>query len=163
MENSENLDGTTEIREGQKIKGRPGIEKIGKKFSKEYQPTLAARKRKYIKKKLLEDLLALQYTGTKDGKVLDMMAEYFDVPREAITIEMMMDFRQIEKSIAKSDTKAYTAVKEFVYGKPKQSTDITTKGKAITTNKTPVINIHAYQPDIPIDETEDDDPEELTT
>lgn len=102
-----------------------------KQFSADNQPSgkaksegkAAAKRGRELTKALLE----LTFTGAKDSPLKKAIAEYFGVPAEDLTIEMMMNMRQMEKAIQKADTFAYNAVMARAFGMPKQQTEVTGK------------------------------------
>jgi hypothetical protein len=81
-------------------------------------------------KQLMETILRMPYKGKANGEMLRAMAEYFDVKQADITTEVMMVFRQIEKSIAKRDTPAFKEVYDRVHGKVLQKFEATGEGGA---------------------------------
>jgi hypothetical protein len=111
-------------------RGTRGNKNLGKqygqqtRFAKDNQPPPENKAAGQLKAKqgqaLALAILKMKYKGPKGGELGKLMAEYFDVPESEITVEMMMDFRQIEKAIAKNDTNAWSAMKSRAFGQPKQ-------------------------------------------
>ena len=105
------------------------------KFTKDTQPSGAAKSAGWKKKtkgvELAKAVLNLAFKGAKDSELKKLAAEYFAIPEDKITVEVMLLFRQAEKAIQKADTAAFKAVMERAHGLPSSSIDITTKGKAI--------------------------------
>lgn len=95
----------------------------GKKFSKDYQPDPKKVSEGVKRHYAIRDMLSL-VTGEKfegSTKVYrDLCAVYFGIKPEDVTVRMVMDFRQIEKGILKGDTRAYEAVMNRAYGKPRE-------------------------------------------
>lgn len=93
-------------------------------WSSTNQPSPEAKSRGAKKKRALRDLMQICTGSTfNDAQKVSFQknaALYFGIPESKITIEMMMDFRQIEKAIMKADTYAYNSLKEWAYGSPKQ-------------------------------------------
>lgn len=98
-----------------------------KKFTRTNQPSgkrkSAGKLRAKVGQELLQAIFELPFKGAQDGKIKKQIADYFDIPESDITNEMMMDFRQIEKAVSKADTAAYNALKNRLYGLPKQQID----------------------------------------
>jgi hypothetical protein len=106
-----------------------GIE-TGVPFSKENQPSIEAKKEGWAKKKkafeLVQAVLDLSFKGKKGSAIKKMASDYFGISEEDITMEVMLVFRQVEKAIQKSDTKAFTAIMDRAFGKPKERVDLNT-------------------------------------
>lgn len=102
----------------------------GKPFKKgEDQSRLSeAKKKGWAEKRLLKNLLNIitdkKFNAKQNSDWRQLASEFFGIPAEEITVETMMEFRQFEKAINNGDTYAYNAIKDRVYGKPKQSLDI---------------------------------------
>ncbi len=75
-----------------------------------------ARREKKQRKLILQEILELK----ANNKVANKLAEVYGVDVEDISLEAAMDFMQVTKAIQSKDTQAYNAVKDRVYGKPKQ-------------------------------------------
>ncbi len=121
----------TVIKPSKKVSPRSGLPAPnGPKYSKENQPSPEAKKAGWAKKragKLLSQFILEQgYKGLKDSALRKGMAEYFNVPEDKITVEMMMTFRQIEKAITKADTEAFKAIMDRAHGKPVQENIVRT-------------------------------------
>jgi len=101
-------------------KGRPPKDK---QFSSTNQPSAESKRRGQLKKKMAGDLaqaiLHAAFVGAADEVLKKKMSEFFKVKEKHITVEMMMNFRQIQKAISKGDTTAFQAVMDRAYGKPK--------------------------------------------
>lgn len=93
-----------------------------------------AKKLKAKGRELAKAILSLKYKGLANSDLRKQMSDYFEVPEDELTIDMMIDFRQIEKAIGKSDTPAAKFIKESAYGQPKQETDLNVKGQGIVLN-----------------------------
>lgn len=107
-----------------KIQGGKGMmngNETGIPFSKDNQPDPKKKSEGARRHWALRDLLS-KVTGQKfegSTKVYrDLCAVYFQIPKEDVTVKMIMDFRQIEKAILKGDTRAYEAVHDRAFGKP---------------------------------------------
>jgi hypothetical protein len=121
--------------------GRHKIDpQAGVKFTAENQPSSESKKKGWAKKKagsdLAKALLGLKYNGPANSKLKAEIAAAFGVKEDAITVEMMMTLRQVEKSIAKNDTYAFNAIMDRAHGKPKQQMDITPVGNNALAGKT---------------------------
>jgi len=75
-----------------------------------------ARREKKQRKLILQDILELKL----NEKVASKIAKAYGLDAKDITLEAAMDFMQVNKAIESKDTQAYNAVKDRVYGKPKQ-------------------------------------------
>ena len=75
-----------------------------------------ARRKKKQRKLILQEILELKL----NEKVASKIAKAYGVDAKDITLEAAMDFMQVNKAIESKDTQAYNAVKDRVYGKPKQ-------------------------------------------
>lgn len=75
-----------------------------------------ARRAKKQRKLILQDILELKL----NEKVASKIAKAYGLDAKDITLEAAMDFMQVNKAIESKDTQAYNAVKDRVYGKPKQ-------------------------------------------
>lgn len=97
----------------------------GKKYSKEYQPSAERKKAGWLKWKRGQDLvkaiLTTTFNGVKGSELRKMCSEYYNVPENKITVEMMLLFRQTEKAIQKADTPAFNAIMDRAHGKPSQN------------------------------------------
>lgn len=117
-----------------KVKGGKGMmgPDTGKKFSRKYQPSPEAKRLGHLKKKkgheLAQAIMDLAFKGMKNSELKKAASEYYGVPEKDITVEMMMLFRQVEKSIQKADTNAFNAVMNRAHGLPKQKQEITGEG-----------------------------------
>lgn len=93
------------------------------------QPSNEAKKAGWDKRKkgkmMIQAFLELPFKGAKDKALIKDMCEYFGFDAENITNEVMLVMRQIEKAIKKNDTVAFQAIMDRVYGRPKQTTEIT--------------------------------------
>ncbi len=78
--------------------------------------SVAARRKKKQRKLILKDILDLKL----NEKVASKIAKAYGVDVKDISLEAAMDFMQVNKAIESKDTQAYNAVKDRVYGKPKQ-------------------------------------------
>tara|TARA_R110002020_G_scaffold303642_2_gene519067 strand:+ start:2289 stop:2726 length:438 start_codon:yes stop_codon:yes gene_type:complete len=74
------------------------------------------RRKKKQRKLILKDILELKL----NEKVASKIAKAYGVDAKDISLEAAMDFMQVNKAIESKDTQAYNAVKDRVYGKPKQ-------------------------------------------
>lgn len=95
----------------------------GKKFSKDYQPdpkkVSEGLKRHFAIRDMLSIVTGQKFEGST--KVYrDLCAAYLGINAADVTIRMIMDFRQIEKGILKGDTRAYEAIMNRAYGKPRE-------------------------------------------
>jgi len=111
--------------------GNKGIRpEDGKKtqYSKDYQPPPENKSAGKRKRRMLRELLDIvtnkKFNDKQKSEWHKLAAAYFGVPENEVTVELMMDFRQLEKAINTGATDAYNAVKDRVYGKPKQSIDL---------------------------------------
>ena len=75
-----------------------------------------SRRAKKQRKLILQDILELK----ANKKVATKIAEVYGIDATDISLEAAMDFMQVTKAIQSKDTQAYNAVKDRVYGKPKQ-------------------------------------------
>jgi hypothetical protein len=118
---------------GRKPPAKPftGKEGIATRFSKDRQPSPEAKSKGKRKSKLLSELLELSFGGKNQVKMRKAAAMYLGIPESEITIEDVMNFRQIEKSISKSNTFAYNSVMDRAFGKPKQVTEEVGEGRKI--------------------------------
>lgn len=95
----------------------------GRSFTSTNQPSSEAKsrgqKKRYGLKKLL-DITTPGRVGTNQINYAQLAADFYGIEIEDVTIRMIMDFRQIEKSVAKADTAAYEAIMNRAYGKPGQ-------------------------------------------
>lgn len=112
----------------------------GSPFSSTNQPSTESRRLGQFKRKRGQDLaraiLELGFQGMKDSALKKAASEYYNIPEEEITVEMMMLFRQTEKAIQKADTGAFNAVMDRAHGKPKEKVEMTGKdGKDLYTEK----------------------------
>lgn len=101
--------------------GKGSVPPIEHRFTSEKQPSpenkKKGQKQYWALRRLLELSTGQKFTGsTKEYR--KATADYFNIPEDEVTISMIMDFRQIEKSIKKADTTAYKAVKDRAFGKP---------------------------------------------
>lgn len=101
------------------------------RFSSDRQPTGKAKSQGKLKSKFGTDLakaiLRMGFIGNKDSDIKKRACEYFGISANDLSIDAMLDFRQIEKAVQKADTHAYKAIKERAYGLPKQKTEVTGK------------------------------------
>ena len=74
------------------------------------------RREKKKRKLILQDILELKL----NEKVASKIAKAYGVDAKDISLEVAMDCMQVNKAIESKDTQAYNAVKDRVYGKPKQ-------------------------------------------
>jgi hypothetical protein len=106
----------------------PGKPPKDKQFSSTRQPTPQAKSNGLLKKKtgveLARAILQLSFEGAKDSPLKKAAADYFKISEQEITVEMMLMFRQAEKAVQKGDTRAFEAVMDRAFGKPKQETKI---------------------------------------
>jgi len=113
---------------------------VGTPFTKERQPSPAAKSAGWAKRKrgmeLAKAVLNLAFKGKKDSQVKKEASEYFGIPQKDITVEMMLLFRQAEKAIQKGDTQAFRAVMERAFGLPKQDIDMNVTTPQIIVNTT---------------------------
>jgi hypothetical protein len=98
-----------------------GANGIGTRFSSDNQPTGEAKSAGHKKRRMLKDILELTFAGPKGSKLKKTAAAYLGLPEEEITVEDMLNFRQIERAIGKSNTFAYMAVMDRAFGKPVQA------------------------------------------
>lgn len=107
----------------------------GTPFSKENQPAPELKRNGWAKKlhgrELAKAIMNLPFKGQDNSELKKAAAKYYNVPEEEITVEQMMFFRQIEKSIQKADTPAFKVVQERTYGLPKQEVDIMSGGQSL--------------------------------
>lgn len=124
-----------------KRKGNPNWQKgksanPKKVFSKDRQPPGKNKSEgKLIKKRGAELAMAVlnltfkglaeNAKGEKTSELKKMAADYFGIPQNKITVELMLHLRQAEKGIKKSDTIAYTALMNRAFGLPKQDLGFT--------------------------------------
>ncbi|MBL7961464.1 hypothetical protein JNL27_14615 [bacterium] len=100
-----------------------GIESSTNPFSKDRQPSPEAKSAGWLKKRTLKELLAMELSGTDKSAALvrSFVSKYLGVKESEvgneITLEIAMHLRQIEKAIAKGDTRAYEVLNERAYGK----------------------------------------------
>lgn len=101
-------------------------------FGRQSQPSGAAKSLGWWKKrqgrKMIKALLQLKFEGdvpdpANPGKLIPnpikrQAANYFGVPQELITVEMIMAMRQVGLAVQKGDTQAFDAVWNKAYGKP---------------------------------------------
>ena len=87
------------------------------------------RKANKARRIMLGDLLKLNAPEKISGK----LAKLYGLDPNDVTIDLALDLAQANKAITKSDTSAYNAVKDRVYGKPTQKVEQQTeiKGKPI--------------------------------
>jgi hypothetical protein len=101
------------------------------KFTSTNQPSGEAKKNGRLKNKtgieLARAILQLSFEGAKDSPLKKAAAEYFKISEQEITVEMMLMFRQAEKAVQKGDTRAFEAVMDRAFGKPKQDLHATVK------------------------------------
>ena len=107
----------------------------GKQFSSDYQPSGEAKSRGWRKSKLLKDILDMAWNGRSGAKLRATAAEYLNIPEDQLTVEDLMNFRQIELAIKKQNTFAYTAVMDRAHGKPVQPVQEQGKKKIVITIK----------------------------
>lgn len=143
-------------------RGNPEIGKYGNKFSSTNQPDPELKKAGWAKKlkgrDLVKYILDADFKG-EDPELTKRMANFFNVPTENITNEMMMIFSQVVKAIHKGDSIAFSQVMDRAYGKPKE--DITFNN--IQDGAQIVIQPAAPIEDIPeIKESEDYEDEDRT-
>lgn len=91
-------------------------EELRKQTSKGGVASGKARRAKKQRKLILQDILELKL----NEKVASKIAKAYGLDAKDITLEAAMDFMQVNKAIESKDTQAYNAVKDRVYGKPKQ-------------------------------------------
>lgn len=126
-------------------------------FTAENQPTPAAREAGQRKKKAKKDMarliLQMKFAGKMDHALKKRVAKLFGVKEKVLTIEIMMHLRQAEKAIVKSDTYAYTALLDRVYGKPSQKMEHTGEDGQPLPPAAPVIQVFNNTP--PLLDSED--------
>jgi hypothetical protein len=109
----------------------PGKPPKDKQFSSTRQPTPQAKSNGLLKKKtgveLARAILQLSFEGAKDSPLKKAASDYFKISEQEITVEMMLMFRQAEKAVQKGDTRAFEAVMDRAFGKPKQDLHATVK------------------------------------
>src|SRR5687768_6244353 len=106
---------TTLKRDGKKGKGEI-TPADGTRFTSDNQPSGEAKSLGKKKKRLLKDILELSFIGPSGGRLKKAASEYLGIPQEEITVEMMMQFRMVEKAIKDSDTPAFNAIMDRAYG-----------------------------------------------
>lgn len=112
---------TTKKRPHKPFKGDEGV-----KFTADTQPSPEAKSAGWLKKRTLKELLAMELSGTDKSAALvrSFVSKYLGVKESEvgneITLEIAMHLRQIEKAIAKGDTRAYEVLNERAYGKKLQ-------------------------------------------
>lgn len=111
----------TEQTPKRKGKGAMNGNETGRSFTSENQPSPEAKsegmKRHWSTKKMLEAVAGKFSDSQTDFAKLT--ADYYGVTLEQVTVKMIMDFRQLEKAIKKGDTRAYEAVNDRAFGKPR--------------------------------------------
>jgi hypothetical protein len=109
------------------------------KFTSTNQPSGEAKRNGLLKRKtgveLARAILQLSFEGAKDSPLKKAAAEYFKIPEKEITVEMMLMFRQAEKAVQKGDTRAFDAVMDRAFGKPKQDVNATVKADVNLSNQ----------------------------
>jgi hypothetical protein len=100
----------------------PNLGKVGKHFSKDYQPTPEQQQkgklRKAHGKELAKLILENEFIG--NIKVRNAIERYFGIRPGDINNEAMMILKQVRKAIDKDDTTAFVAVLNRAHGLPKQ-------------------------------------------
>ena len=91
-------------------------EELRNQTSKAGVASVEARRKKKQRKLILKDILELKL----NEKVASKIAKAYGVDAKDISLEAARDFMQVNKAIESKDTQAYNAVKDRVYGKPKQ-------------------------------------------
>jgi hypothetical protein len=91
-------------------------EELRKQTSKGGIESVKVRRAKKQRKLILQDILELKLNEKAASKI----AKAYGLDAKDITLESAMDFMQVNKAIESKDTQAYNAVKDRVYGKPKQ-------------------------------------------
>jgi len=108
------------------------------RFSKDLQPSGAAKSLGKKKAKLIKDIASqIVKGGVKDA--LKPLAVYLGLNVEEINLETVMHLKQMEKAIKEGDTNAYNAVMNRIAGKAKEFIDHTTNGENI--QPTNIINL----------------------
>jgi len=109
---------------------------IAKRFSSTNQPSNALKQLGWWKKKkgkkMLQALMQLKFEGDyvpedpndpnsiKINPIRKKAAEYFGMPEEFITVEMIMAMIQVAKAVQQNDGNAFNAVWEKAYGKTRE-------------------------------------------
>lgn len=94
-----------------------------KPFTSENQPSPEAKRAGQRRYWALKELLNLPAgrafkEGGKD--YVKACAEWFGIEIEEVTVKLLMEFRQVEKAVKKSDTNAFKAIQDRAFGKPRQ-------------------------------------------
>jgi hypothetical protein len=116
---------------GNRRKNLMNGKETGVPFTSERQPSPEAKSAGWMRKlkgqQLARAVLELAFKGATDSKIKQQATEYFGIPEDQLTVEMMLHFRQAEKAIQKADTQAYNAIMARADGLPKQQTELTGK------------------------------------
>jgi hypothetical protein len=127
----------------------------GVPFTASNQPDPALKKKGWAKRRALNNLLKIKNPGrlgTNQTDYAQLASDFYGIPKEEITIEVIMHFRQIERAILKADTYAYEAVQKRAYGNPTQPLT-GANGKDLIPPEHKVIHVHS---DIPLSQSEDE-------
>lgn len=97
----------------------------GRSFTKDNQPKPEVKKSGWEKRRrareLVQAILDQPISGRKGTDLKQKAAEYFSIPAEKVTVEVVMIFKQVEKAINESDTSSFNAIMDRAFGKPKES------------------------------------------
>lgn len=119
---SDDLNDNQEAEE-KRAKNEPFKGTEGRRFDSEYQPSPEAKSMGWKRRMGLREMLKLSTAELRNKKgepYRDLVAIALDMNPEDVTLEMIMDFRQIEKASKRTDSYAYKVVKEFAHGKARQ-------------------------------------------
>lgn len=120
-------------------RGRKNIHKDGVKFSSEHQPSPEAKSEGKRKKKLLKEISEMIVSGSEIQEIAEPLSFYFGVQPDDLDHETLADLVQLQKAIKEGDTRAYAEFKDRLRGRPKTTTDITTRGRPIDNFMRPLI------------------------
>lgn len=107
-----------------------------KRFSSQHQPSGKAKSDGKLARKrgieLAQAVLSLAFKGMKESTLKKAAADYYGIPQNRITVEMMLLFRQAEKAIQKADTNAFNSIMNRAFALPKQEIGIDHSGVIAT-------------------------------
>ena len=99
-----------------------------RKFTTFNQPSPDAKVAGKLKKRrgreLVGIVLDLCFRGKQNSHLKQQAAEYFQLPEQEITVEIMLLLKQAERAIQKADTHAFSALMDRAYGKPSQIAEV---------------------------------------